>query len=344
MRFNKPSIYRKDMDSVLQTMVEEEIGPGERKKEYEKCYRELIKRDYAFSFRTYYDTLYYALKSLNLEDGSEVGISVLSPRIYLDAIKRASLKAVILDIDDKMLLSVKDASKNLRDLKALLYFEPCSQIPRTHDEIKSLGLKIIEDISESAGSYWEEGDTPRVSAGDLGDIVISRSEEDSIISTGGGGIFLTSDEIIVDRFSSSIFDLKKFIGLSDLNASLGIVQIGKLDMIQKRREVIFRRYLSSVLKSNAKVFGSSSIDFHPSASLFQVIVESKPEEIIEFAKKYQVVSKRSYTSSVGERYKEDYERFPQAMAVLNRSLSFPIYPFLKEGELDALDKVLSHLH
>ena len=34
--FYKPTIRRKDMDAVLQTMVDERIGPGERAQEFLK--------------------------------------------------------------------------------------------------------------------------------------------------------------------------------------------------------------------------------------------------------------------------------------------------------------------
>ena len=38
IKFQKPALFRKDMDAVLQTMVDEKIGPGDRKKAFIKAF------------------------------------------------------------------------------------------------------------------------------------------------------------------------------------------------------------------------------------------------------------------------------------------------------------------
>ena len=38
IRYTKPTLIRKDMDAVLQTMVDEKIGPGEKRREFIKLF------------------------------------------------------------------------------------------------------------------------------------------------------------------------------------------------------------------------------------------------------------------------------------------------------------------
>ena len=42
VRFYKPTLRRRDMDAVLQTMVDEKIGPGERRKQFLKLMAEYL--------------------------------------------------------------------------------------------------------------------------------------------------------------------------------------------------------------------------------------------------------------------------------------------------------------
>ena len=93
IRFYKPALYRKDMDAVLQTMVDEKIGPGERKKEFLRSFAAYIGKKDGIALRSYPDAIVAALHALGIEEGESVMISVLSPRIYLEAFRSANVQA-----------------------------------------------------------------------------------------------------------------------------------------------------------------------------------------------------------------------------------------------------------
>ena len=61
IKFYKPSLFRKDMDAVLQTMVDEKIGPGERKKQFVSSFCTLIGKKYGLALRTYNDMIAISL-------------------------------------------------------------------------------------------------------------------------------------------------------------------------------------------------------------------------------------------------------------------------------------------
>ena len=358
IRFYKPALYRKDMDAVLQTMVDEKIGPGERKKEFLKTFASYIGKKDGIALRSYPDAISSSLEALGLEEGDGVLVSVLSPRIYLDVIKRQGLKAIIIDTDENGLPSLADAEKKLdENPKAFLYFEPICQIPDSINGIKDLGIPVIEDISQSLGSsYGDEPSTEEesdesssedekssVQAGDIGNIVISEFEENGVISTGGGAAAVTSDEDLADKLKKSVASLSPYIDLPDMNAALGIVQLSKAEMLLERRNMIYRTFVQAQQKSGAKLFGSSSPLFKANGYSFSVIVETKPDEAIEFSQKHGVSSKRTFTQSIGARYQDKYDRFPNAIAAITRAISFPLYPFLAKSEIESIQRVISHL-
>ena len=70
------------MDAVLQTMVDEKIGPGERRKQFLKLMAEYLGLKDGIAVRSYTDALKAAITSLCLESGDSIAVSVLSPEIY----------------------------------------------------------------------------------------------------------------------------------------------------------------------------------------------------------------------------------------------------------------------
>lgn len=340
IRFYKPALYRKDMDAVLQTMVDEKIGPGDRKKEYINLFCNLIGKSEGFALRSYYDAILFSLKSLALNEGDKVFISVLSPRIYLEAFKELGLSPILVDVDESMMIDVDKIKENISDdTKAIIYYEPICQLPKSFESISEIGIPIIEDISQSIGS--KHGD---IKAGDLGKIIIASTEEDGIISTGGGAIIMTSSEECSEVIKKEVAKLSPYIELPDMNAALGIVQITKLDSVLTRRNNIYKVYMQSAMKTNCKVFGSGSMEFFSNGYGFSVIVNTKPDEMISFSQKYQVSAKKTFSSAIGARYQDRFDRFPKAIPALTRAISFPLYPFLASVEIETVQKVISHLH
>ena len=355
IRFQKPALYRKDMDAVLQTMVDEKIGPGERKKEFLKLFSAFIGLKDGIALRSYLDVIMSALVAADVHEGESVIISVLSPKIYLEAMRRLGIKAVIIDTDEYGLLDPETVSEALQDgVKAILYFEPVCQIPQSFTDIenmKAVGLPIIEDITQSIGSQAESDageeeseDSARfVRAGMLGDIVISALEEDGIISSGGGAVAISSKEEYIERLKKYADLGSPYVDLPDMNAALGIVQLSKIDTLLERRRNIYQMYLQSQRKSDTQLFGSASPLFSANGYGFSVIVKARPDDAIAFANKYFVSCKRTFSGSVGQRYQDKYDRFPHAIAFITRAISFPLYPFLSKQDLETIQRVISHI-
>lgn len=340
IRFYKPALYRKDMDAVLQTMVDEKIGPGERKKEFLKSFAQYIGKKDGIALRSYLDVIVASLNALELKEGDGVIISVLSPRIYLEAFKRVGVKPILIDSDDSGLPSIEDAARKLdENPKAIVYYEPQCQIPETFESLKDLGLPIIEDISQSLGSSYS--DTSK--AGMAGDIVISEFEENAVVSTGGGAAAVSSDDSRIENLKKEAAIGSPYVDLPDMNAALGIVQLSKIDSLLARRNELYKLFVQAQMKSGAKLFGSSSPSFFANGFGFSVIVNNRPDEAIEFAKKHDVSSRRTFSQSIGTRYQDKYDRFPNAIAPITRALSFPLYPFLSKAEIESIKRVLSHL-
>lgn len=340
IRFYKPALYRKDMDAVLQTMVDEKIGPGDRKKEFLRAFAQYVGKKDGIALRSYLDVIVASLHALELKEGDGVLISVLSPKIYLEAFRRTGLKPILIDTDETGLPSLDDAASKLdENPKAFVYYEPQCQIPESFEALKELGLPVIEDISQSLGSVYSD----TVKAGMGGDIVLSEFEENAVVSTGGGAAAVSSDDTKIENLKKEASIGSPYVDLPDMNAALGIVQLSKVDALLARRNELYRLFVQSQMKSGAKLFGSSSPSFFANGFGFSVIVNTKPDDAIEFARKHEVSAKRTFSQSIGSRYQDKYDRFPNAIAPVTRAISFPLYPFLSKAEIESIRRVVSHL-
>ena len=340
IRFYKPALYRKDMDAVLQTMVDEKIGPGERKKDFLRSFALYTGKKDGIALRSYIDAIVSSLKALEVSDGDSVMLSVLSPRVYLEALRRIGVKPILIDCSETGLPSADEAFAKLSEgPKALLLYEPICQIPESAEAYRDLGLPIIEDVSQSLGSFFDGGNK----AGMTGDIVISEFEENGVVSTGGGAAAVSSDEAIIERLKKEASAASPYIDLPDMNAALGIVQISKIDTLLQRRNEIYKLFVQSQMKSGAKLFGSGSPSFFSNGYGFSVVVNSKPDDALAFAAKLGVSARHTFTQSIGARYQDRYDRFPNAIAPITRAISFPLYPFLSKSELEAIQRTISHL-
>ncbi|NLZ76954.1 MAG: DegT/DnrJ/EryC1/StrS aminotransferase family protein [Spirochaetales bacterium] len=337
--FHKPTLRRKDMDAVLQTMVDERIGPGERKTLFLKEFRERIGFRYGVALRTIVDALTYALKILDLPEGCPIGASVLAPSFYLDVARALGHELLLGDIDKEHgCLDIEEAQRLVQNgCKALLLHEPVCQIP-VGVEYRDLGVPVIEDISQSLGSSFEDR-----RAGSWGDLVICSFEEDGVVSCGGGAALVFNERERLTAVDELLLNTGSYVELPDMNAALGLIQLAALDEHLHRRGELYSLYSKSLMKTHHRLFGIGHIDFEPNGYGFCTTLDSKAEDVIAFAKKYEVSAKRTFADSLAQDHQEEFETYPVALPAFHRSISLPIYPFLSQSDLQVILKVAAHL-
>lgn len=349
IRFFKPTLKRKDMDAVLQTMVDEKIGPGERRREFVRLFSAYTGFKDGVSLRSYVDAIRIALISAGCTNGTKIITSVLSPEIYKYVVKEAGAELMLCDINpDTGCISLEAVNKAMAEgASILLLHEPICQLPTDLGPLKDSGLFIIEDITQSVGSRNTPSEEEKREIGSypgsLGSILICAFEEDGVISTGGGSVVLGSKDGVVEQIKSAVKPYSSYIEMPDMNAALGIIQLANLSDLLRRRAELYKLFSSALMKSEHKLFGGKGIDFVPNGYAFPVLLNGRPDETITFANKYGVSCKRSFTKCVGSGFQDRFDLYPNAVPALSRGVSFPLYPFLQAKDTEAIMKVLSHL-
>jgi len=339
IQIEKPTLRRRDMSAVLQTMVDEHIGPGENSKAFLSSLNEYLENEgYSIAFRSFADSLYYALKSLNLKEDGVIGVSALSPKIYEYVINRLGYSVHIFDIDaETKSINVDHLSTHLNSLDALLIYEPYGVLtPSLLFEIAD--IPIIVDITQTIGCADEE-----YRCGSKGDILILSFEQGDLVSTGGGGALLFRHQGSETSIIDEITQLYPYIGLSDMNSSLGIIQLANVEQDLIKRRAIYTNYQLASSQNSHSSFASLPIDYQMNGYSFLMILESKVSQAIAFAKKYDVSCQLAFCDTIINDQLDAYETYPNAIPVIQRTIRFPLYPFLLNKEIRQVEKVISQI-
>lgn len=338
IRMEKPTLRRKDMDAVLQTMADEQIGPGQHTQAFIDMFRRALGTEgSAYALRTHVDALLHALRSLRLTPGSRIAVSALSPRMYRHVIESAGHVTVVLDIDGQTGNLAFERVSGQQGLDALLLFEPYGNIP-DDDDWKGLGIPIIEDISESLGSTHGER-----SAGLIGDVIVCAFEESSVVSTGGGSIVYAKDSDFAKGIAESVDPLLPYIVMPGMNAALGVVQFEHMLRNIERRRAIHDRFRQALMRTRHRLFGITDIEFATNGHGFVAVLDAKPEEGRQFALRYEVATSLAFPLTVISDQTDRYDLYPHAIPCIHRAVRFPLYPFLSKEQVAQIEKVISHL-
>ena len=340
IRFEKPTLRRKDMDAVLQTMVDEYIGPGERTAQFVSLLQSLTGiQGAAVALRSLPVALFYALKVAGVQQGDTVIVSALSPGMYASVAALLGCRLIIGDIDkDTGNLSFAEMQKLLvHNPKAILLYEPYGNFDFSRSW-KELGIPIIKDISESLCSRSQERESGRDC-----DIAVCAFEESGMVSTGGGAAILCEDAALREKLDALVSSEIEYQELPNMNAALGIVQISLIKQHIERRRAIFRIYQQALLHTRHHLFGIPDIDYDTNGFGFTVVLDGRPEEAMQFALKYEVSIQRAFTQCLIKNELDRFDLYPNAIVCALRSVSFPLYPFLTNQQVAQIEKVISHL-
>lgn len=332
------TIRRTEMDAVLTCMVEEKIGPGEMNQKLIKLVCETFQVSGAAAFRSPAIALSYALNALDLEEGAQVIISALAPSWQYVELIRKKYRPLVIDVRQENALvtaeAIEEAVKN--GGRTVILHETLGFLPEI-EEILSLGIPVIEDLSQSAGALYKER-----YAGSLGIFSILGLEEKDILTGGGGAVLLAPERrnsIVLKKLyeQAPVTDL-----LPDINASLAFVQLKQMAKNTELRKEMHELYLRALMQSKHKTIPAAPDTVNPVYS-FPVILNSGVSDVQKYAAKKNIDIELAFKNSTVEYLKDRQEDFINATSLLLRCVLFPLYPRLGSKKSADIAKVLATL-
>ena len=252
---NKFRLLRSDKKIITKALNNNWISSaGPEVKKFEDSFKKLIGKKYCSSVSSGSAALDVALKVINLQEGDEVIIpnfTIISPALSI-----IRLGGIPVPIDCDLYnwnMNINQIEKNIsKKTKAIIathiYGYPI-QIDKIKKICKKHSIVLIEDAAEMLGHKYKGK-----RCGSFGDLSIFSLYSNKHITTGEGGMLLTS----ISKYKNKIFDYKNLcfgnkhrfnhydIGwnyrYTNLQASLGINQIKRIDKIVKKKISIGKKY------------------------------------------------------------------------------------------------------
>jgi len=224
------------------------IGPNVER--FEELLSEYIGVKYALVFNSGTSALHATLLAYGIGPGDEVIVPSFTFIATANAPLFVGAKPVFADIEEKTYgLDPKDVERRItRKTRAIIPIH-YGGLPCLINELKAVAerhnLLLIEDAAESFGAAVHSK-----KVGAFGDCAVLSFCSNKIITTGEGGAVLTDSKEIYERLkllrshgraeTSNYFSTNEYMDyvtlgynfrMSDINAALGISQLGKVDRI-----------------------------------------------------------------------------------------------------------------
>ena len=218
-------------------------------------------------------------------------------------------------------------------------------------------IKIIEDASESIGSYFVKSNK-KIHTGVLGDIGCLSFNGNKVITAGSGGAVLASSKSYkkkIDYFSSQAKDDSvKFIHndigynyrMANINAALGLSQIEHLEnFVHKKRKI--RLYYEKGLKNKQGIsiikYPKEHINnFWLNIVLIDKKIKKSPYQIHQYLLKHQIETRMIWYPCHLQVKMRKFQKFKISSTrdYYNRSLCLPSGTSLSKSKID---KVIHYL-
>ena len=262
--FGAPLIGNKEINSVTKCLKSGWIGTGPKAQEIEKKFSKYQKSKNSIAVNSCSAALHLSLKSLNLKKGDEVITSALTFCSTVNSIILSGAKPVLADvnfetqnIDPKEI--VKKINKNTKAV-IIVHFagRPCNMY-EIIKIVKKYKLILIEDCAHAIESEYNGKHCGTFGAYGCFSFYATKN-----LVTGEGGMITTNLDKNVKklkqlalhgmskdawrRFSDKgykhydVIDLGFKYNMTDIQASIGVEQLKRIDAFWKRREKIWNIY------------------------------------------------------------------------------------------------------
>lgn len=361
------SFDKAEEEAVLDTIRSKWISTGPRTSEFEKLFAEMLHVNHALALSNCTVSLHLALLLAGIKPGDEVICPSLTFVATANAVRYLNASPVFADIKSYNDLTIDPedvASKITKKTRAIIpmhYGGFGCDMKGIESIAEKYGLKIIEDACHGPLSEYEGK-----KLGTFGDFGCFSFFSNKNISTGEGGMLVTNNKALYDKarlvrshgMTSLSFDRSKGhttdydvieLGynyrMDDIRASIGIVQLKKLERDLERRAELRRYYETSLEEIEGLLIPFKDYKFFSSNYIFPVVLKNSVVEnrnrVREFLNSQGIQTSVHYPAvhkfSI---YKDFATSLPKTEYVTDNLITLPMFSRLTYADIDYIKETL----
>lgn len=247
---------------------------------FEKSIAKYTNVKYAIACVNGTSALQLSLQLSGVKPGDEVIVPTLTFIASINAINYNGANPIFMDVDNYYNINIdktiefinkhtiykngftlnKQTGKRISAIMPVHVWGNAANLEKITSLCSKLNIAVIEDASESLGTFYKFGKFKNKHTGTIGKIGCLSFNGNKIITTGGGGMILTNDSSLAEKAKYLTTQAKddpiKYIHnevgynfrLTNIQAALGVAQLEKLPEFLKNKKEIYQLYVNEINK------------------------------------------------------------------------------------------------
>jgi len=262
--FHQSSVGEAEAAAAADVIRSGWLTMGPRTIEFEEKFAEYVGAKHAIAVNSCTAALHLALEAIGLKAGDEVLVPTVTFVATSEVVIYFGARPILVDIDPVTLnLSPSDAERKITSktraiIPVHLAGQPCD-MDAIHDLAKRHGLRVIEDAAHAVPASYHGRQI-----GSLSEITCFSFYATKTLTTGEGGMLTTDDDAVADRvrlmrlhgigrdawkrytregsWYYEVLSAGYKYNMTDIMASIGLVQLAKCDEMRAKRAAIAHKY------------------------------------------------------------------------------------------------------
>jgi perosamine synthetase len=370
--FHKPFISEDEVNEIVDTVRSGWISMGPKTIRFENNFSDYIGVNKSVAVSSWTAAGHLTLEAFGVKPEDEVIVPTMTFPATAEIVCYFGAKPVIIDVDEGTLNMSLEAIEKAITPKTKVIIpvhyagQPCD-LDEIHDIAKKHDIRVLEDAAHALPADYKG---QRI--GTISKVTCFSFYATKTLSTGEGGMICTNDEEIAERckimrlhginrdawkrytesgswYYEVVAPGYKY-NFTDLQASLGLPQLKKVDTMWDSRKKIAAKYTQALKDLDTIQLHTIKPDRVSSWHLFPIrlhldrLTKNRAQLINELREKnvgvgvhFMPVHQHLYYS---ETFNISDDAYPVASAVFPRLMSLPIYPGMTDENVDRVIDVI----
>lgn len=362
----RPAVGEAEAAAVTEAMQNGWLTRGPRSAAFERAFERDSGVPYAVALNSCTAGLHLSLVALGVGPGDEVVMPSFTFAAGAQCAVEIGARPVFCDVElETLSMSVRTVApvvtSRTKAIIAMPYAGRPLGIAELCDFARARGIAIVEDAAHAAGTL-DRGEW----AGAHSDAAVYSFYATKNLTTGEGGMLLTTNELLADRVSRlslhgmsrdawrrysdggswryDVLEPGYKYNITDIASSIGLVQLQRLPDMQAQRERIARRYLEELHGIPGMTFQDApkhAGDRH-SWCMFAVVIDESTagidrDHVIERLAAQKIGTSVHYIPThLLSAYRGLAHSLPNTELLGRRTLSLPLYPGMSDDDVDSV--------